>query len=161
MKKLLILSIAGAGFLLTSCGKNSYPTTTSQYPYPRTQSPYPRSEPVIVDRDGRVITKDGRVVGNAGNLPPGQAKKIYGSKSAKIYAPGQRKKQGNVYNRFPPSVIRVDDRYAKRDNSGRAYYLDKNGYVFWRGNDGYYHLDNKYSNSEVNNDRHGNGKNKR
>jgi len=29
---------------------------------------------------------------NVGNLPPGQAKKIYGEKSAKRFAPGQRKK---------------------------------------------------------------------
>lgn len=32
--------------------------------------------------------------GNNG-LPPGKAKKIYGTKSAKPFAPGQRKKQGN------------------------------------------------------------------
>jgi hypothetical protein len=29
---------------------------------------------------------------NAGGLPPGQAKKVTGSKSAKPYAPGQQKK---------------------------------------------------------------------
>jgi hypothetical protein len=29
---------------------------------------------------------------NVNHLPPGQAKKIYGGKSAKAYAPGQRKK---------------------------------------------------------------------
>ncbi|WP_245977436.1 hypothetical protein [Albibacterium indicum] len=32
--------------------------------------------------------------GNNG-IPPGQAKKIFGTKSAKPFAPGQRKKQGN------------------------------------------------------------------
>lgn len=32
--------------------------------------------------------------GNRG-LPPGQAKKIYGTKSAKPFAPGQRKKHNN------------------------------------------------------------------
>jgi len=30
---------------------------------------------------------------NSGGLPPGQAKKVTGSKSAKPYAPGQQKKQ--------------------------------------------------------------------
>ena len=30
--------------------------------------------------------------GNSGKVPPGQAKKMTGSKSAKKYAPGQRKK---------------------------------------------------------------------
>jgi len=31
--------------------------------------------------------------GNSGKVPPGKAKKITGSKSAKPYAPGQRKKK--------------------------------------------------------------------
>ena len=31
--------------------------------------------------------------GNSGKVPPGQAKKMTGSKSAKPYAPGQRKKK--------------------------------------------------------------------
>ncbi|WP_242691554.1 quinol oxidase subunit 4 [Desertivirga arenae] len=31
--------------------------------------------------------------GRSGNVPPGKAKKITGSKSAKPYAPGQRKKK--------------------------------------------------------------------
>jgi len=33
------------------------------------------------------------VAGNSGKVPPGQAKKITGSKSAKPYAPGQQKKK--------------------------------------------------------------------
>ncbi|MCG2793639.1 MAG: hypothetical protein L6262_08865 [Weeksellaceae bacterium] len=32
-----------------------------------------------------------RTAGNSGNIPPGQAKKIYGTKSAKPFAPGQNK----------------------------------------------------------------------
>jgi len=43
--------------------------------------PQKRSTPVIVT--------------NGNNLPPGQAKKIYGEKSAKRFAPGQRKKIRN------------------------------------------------------------------
>lgn len=31
-----------------------------------------------------------------GNLPPGQAKKVYGHQSAKAFAPGQQKKHGTV-----------------------------------------------------------------
>lgn len=31
---------------------------------------------------------------NSGKIPPGQAKKMSGSKSAKPYAPGQQKKKG-------------------------------------------------------------------
>lgn len=33
-----------------------------------------------------------RTAGNSGKVPPGQAKKAYGSKSAKPFAPGQQKK---------------------------------------------------------------------
>lgn len=33
-----------------------------------------------------------KTAGNSGKVPPGQAKKATGSKSAKPYAPGQRKK---------------------------------------------------------------------
>jgi len=32
----------------------------------------------------------------AKHLPPGQAKKMYGQKSAKAFAPGQQKKQGGT-----------------------------------------------------------------
>lgn len=35
--------------------------------------------------------------GNPHGLPPGQQKKIYGTKSAKPFAPGQQKKQYNQY----------------------------------------------------------------
>jgi len=36
------------------------------------------------------------VITNGNNLPPGQAKKVYGEKSAKRFAPGQRKKEQNT-----------------------------------------------------------------
>ena len=51
-----------------------------------------KDDRVILDRDGKVIKRDDRVSRNDRNLPPGHAKKKYGGKSAKVYAPGQRKK---------------------------------------------------------------------
>lgn len=39
-----------------------------------------------------------RTAGNSGKVPPGQIKKRTGSKSAKPYAPGQRKK--NKYDKI-------------------------------------------------------------
>ncbi|MFC6099851.1 hypothetical protein [Olivibacter domesticus] len=36
-----------------------------------------------------------RTAGRSGKVPPGQAKKAYGKKSAKQFAPGQRKKNYN------------------------------------------------------------------
>ena len=51
--------------------------------------------PVIVDdRNDRDYDNDRRVR-NRRNLPPGQAKKIYGHQSAKAFAPGQQKKRSN------------------------------------------------------------------
>lgn len=34
-----------------------------------------------------------RTAGNSGKVPPGQAKKVYGTRSAKPFAPGQQKKR--------------------------------------------------------------------
>jgi len=60
------------------------------YPDGRT---YPRDYP---NPDGRY--PDGRGYPTSrypgGNLPPGHAKKVYGHKSAKVFAPGQQKKYG-------------------------------------------------------------------
>ena len=69
---LLILVIA------VSC-RSSRSTTGKQYPRNPglQQQTSTKTYPVHVD---------------GGNLPPGQAKKIYGGQSAKAYAPGQRKK---------------------------------------------------------------------
>ena len=38
-----------------------------------------------------IISCEVRTAGNSGKIPPGQAKKIYGTKSAKPFAPGQNK----------------------------------------------------------------------
>ncbi len=154
MKNLLLLSVVAAS-LLAGCSRNSYPGSPNPYPSPQpypypAPQPSPRDEPVVVTKDGRVISRDGKVIDHAGNLPPGQAKKVYGSKSARVYAPGQRNKQGNVYNSFPPLRILIDERYAQRDKHRRLYYIDQNQYVYWRANDGYYYLDSKYKESKKN-----------
>lgn len=46
------------------------------------------------------------------NLPPGQAKKVYGGKSAKKYAPGQQKKRHGKHGKghHKHDVI-IDNRY--------------------------------------------------
>ena len=126
MKKYILPALAVVIFL-ASCSSTKYPTDPNTYPYPDgrsypRQGPYPKSnpnEPVVVDRQGRVITRDGRVIGNTRNLPPGQAKKIYGSKSAKVYAPGQRKK---VYNDGYYGSRRDDDykKYKGKKYKGKG-----------------------------------------
>lgn len=71
-----------------------------------------RTGQVYRDNNGNVY-KNGRIIeyGNdrsytRKSLPPGQAKKIYGEKSAKRYAPGQRKKM----ERYD------DDRYDRKEH---------------------------------------------
>ncbi|HWV70396.1 MAG TPA: hypothetical protein VN040_01695 [Pseudosphingobacterium sp.] len=39
-----------------------------------------------------------RTAGRSGKVPPGQAKKVYGKKSAKQFAPGQRKNEYRYYD---------------------------------------------------------------
>jgi hypothetical protein len=79
-----------------------------------------------------------------GNLPPGQAKKIYGDKSAKRYAPGQRKKYGSNYHIYPLIILRRPDIIIGRYNDGRNYYKDPEGFIYWEGYDDRFYLDKKY-----------------
>ena len=79
------------------------------------------------------------------SLPPGQAKKVYGSRSARPYAPGQRKKYG-VYRRYPLIIIRTPDIIIGRYNDGRYYYRNPEGYMYWKGYDNRFYLDEKYLN---------------
>lgn len=75
---------------------------------------------------------------NPNNLPPGQAKKIYGDKSAKKYAPGQRKKQ-----RYPLIIARTPDIVIGRAD-GRNFYRNPDGFYYWEGGDGRFYLDDKH-----------------
>lgn len=74
---------------------------------------------------------------NGGNLPPGQAKKIYGGQSAKAYAPGQRKK-------YPLVIVHTTTIVINRYSDGRYYYRNPAGYTYWKGDDGRYYLDEKH-----------------
>ena len=116
---LLILIIA------VSC-RNSRSTTGKQYPRNVPAETPTRSAPVYVD---------------GGNLPPGQAKKIYGSQSAKTYAPGQRKKYGN---RHPLIIVYSPGIVISRYSDGRYYYRNTAGYTYWKGYDGRYYIDEKH-----------------
>jgi len=116
---LLILVIA------VSCRSNRS-TTGRQYPRnPPTETPT-KTYPVYVD---------------GGNLPPGQAKKVYGSQSAKPYAPGQRKKYAN---RYPLVIVHTAGIVIRQYSDGRYYYRNTAGYTYWKGYDGRYYIDEKH-----------------
>jgi hypothetical protein len=79
--------IAGALLMLAaSCSRNSHPTGP-RYP---TDRPAPRNGEVIYRPDGTIIVVPRRT--ETARLPPGQQKKIYGHRSAKVFAPGQQRK---------------------------------------------------------------------
>ena len=117
---LLIVVIA------VSCRSNRS-TTGRQYPRNSpTETPTKTYPPVYAD---------------GGNLPPGQAKKVYGGQSAKAYAPGQRKKYGNHY---PLVIVYSPAIVIKKHSDGRYYYVNTAGYTYWKGYDGRYYIDEKH-----------------
>ncbi len=139
MKMLKILQTVTLFFILiiaVSC-RSSKPTTGRQYPrsspppeeYPtRTPNEYPAKTTPVVYKEST-------------SLPPGQAKKVYGDKSAKAYAPGQRKKYAA---RYPLIIVRTPDIVVTRDKDGRSYYKNKEGIVYWKGSDDRFYVDEKH-----------------
>lgn len=133
MKMIKILQTVGlfSIFVLVLSCRTSRPVYEERYP-PGEYPSYPPSYPPPIYSPG------------PNNLPPGQAKKIYGSRSARPYAPGQRKKYGYTYRRYPLIVIRTPDIIIGRYNDGRYYYRNPDGLMYWRGYDDRFYLDEKY-----------------
>jgi hypothetical protein len=98
------------------------------------QAPRENQPPVVVNTKKPVSTE---------KLPPGQAKKIYGDKSAREYAPGHQKKNGNSTN-YPLIIIRTPDIVISKHTDGRYYYQNSAGYYYWQGNDDRFYLDEKH-----------------
>lgn len=122
---ILMLLIAFAA----SCGTRR---TTTQYPdrreYPGERYPNDRNYP----RDERTTHR----------LPPGHAKKVYGHKSAKVFAPGQHKKYG--YGRYPLILKRSPGMYISRNRDGKYYYKNSDGFYYWQGYDDRLYIDERY-----------------
>ena len=130
---ILIAIIAFAASCRTSRTDPDYPTNR-RYPYPEERrNPYPDDRRVVITNDP-----------NPNNLPPGQAKKVYGGRSARPYAPGQRKKQYEYSRRVPLIIIRTPDIRIGRSNDGRYYHRNSDGYTYWQGYDNRYYLDDQY-----------------
>ncbi len=90
---MLTIVLASCGSSRTTTSKR-YPYPGSPYPYPDNRYPYPDSRyPSGYPYPGNYPADRYPDYGRYPNhLPPGQAKKVYGNKSARVYAPGQRKK---------------------------------------------------------------------
>lgn len=73
-------------------------------------------------------------------LPPGHAKKVYGHKSARSHAPGQRKKYG--YRSLV--IVRRPGMDIMRTRDGRYYYTSAEGLYYWRGYDDRLYLDERF-----------------
>jgi len=115
MKKLFntsVVALIALVLVLSSCG-SSRNTTTKRYPYPGSPYPYPDSRyPQGNPYPGNYPSDRYPDYGRYPNsYPPGHAKKIYKSKSARVYAPGQRKK----YDRYDRRDSRNDRKYRNND----------------------------------------------
>ncbi|HEU5167048.1 MAG TPA: hypothetical protein VFU29_15965 [Chitinophagaceae bacterium] len=135
MKMIKILQTASLFSIIifaVSC-RSSRPVYEGRYP-PREYPSYPPPPPPPVYYPGPQ------------NLPPGQAKKVYGGRSARPYAPGQRKKYDYSYRRYPLIIIRTPEIIIGRYNDGRYYYQNPEGYMYWKGYDDRFYLDEKYLN---------------
>ena len=82
-------------------------------------------------------------------LPPGHAKKVYGHKSARTHAPGQRKKYG--YRAL--IIVRKPGMDIRRTRDGRYYYTNADGFYYWEGYDHRLYLDERHL-SQIEYDRH-------
>jgi hypothetical protein len=117
------------GSVIYPDGTIHHPNGVYTYPKNRTQR-YPDGRVLYPDGtvrypDGRVLNPNGGVVNrnnvyrypqNGRWLPPGQAKKLYGKKSAREFAPGQRKKL-NGNDRRDNGFFNGDDRRDNNDNA--------------------------------------------
>lgn len=145
-----IFLVGGLAFTLASCGSsnpyygNRYPDTS--YPnggvYRAPDGSVYRQGDVYRDTNGNVyqngrilrrgvygqpgvLSRNGNVYGNQRQLPPGQAKKIYGGK-ATDYAKGQQKKRGGYYGN-DRNWRNDDDRYENgRYQKGQNKNWNKN-----------------------------------
>lgn len=129
-----LLSIIATIVLLASCSSGN---NTGRSPFPQSDPPFPQPEPKVI-----IVEQPER------RLPPGQAKKIDGSKCAKYYAKGWCKKHNRNNHYRPEAVIIVPFGYAKLASNGAWYYDDDKGYRYWKGANDYYYLDSRYANAD-------------
>lgn len=112
-----------------SCGTQRYPDRRE---YPEERYPNDRRYPERYPNDNR----------EAHRLPPGHAKKVYGHKSAKAHAPGQRKKYG--YRSYPLVMRRSKGMNIGRSRDGRYYYKNHDGFYYRQGYDDRLYLDERH-----------------
>ena len=126
---ILMLLIAFAA----SCGTSR---STSEYPdrrnYPGNRYPNERRYPDSYPREDRSTHR----------LPPGHAKKVYGNKSARSHAPGQRKKYGR--GTYPLVISARRNMHLSRTRDGRNYYRNSKGFYYWQGYDNRLYLDQQH-----------------
>src|SRR6186997_2883482 len=118
MKMIKILQTAGlfSILIIVVSCRSSRPVYEERYP-PREYPSYPPPPPPPVYYPGPQ------------NLPP-----------------GQRKKYGYANHRYPLIVVRTPDIRIGRYNDGRYYYRNPEGYMYWKGYDDRFYLDEQYLN---------------
>ena len=116
------------GTIIYNDGSRKLPNGTVYYPNGSNRNPRSVNRTIddILHPNRNYPNTDRRVYDNRGNLPPGQAKKIYGG-SARDYAPGHNKGNGKgngkVKNRRDDDHDEDEkwDRRDDNDNEGRGH----------------------------------------
>jgi len=120
MKKLIVPGLSVFSIiLLVSCYSRTIVRTTPPPP--------PAPPPVVV------------VEKKESHLPPGQAKKIYGEKSAKDFAPGQQKKRGGY-----ALIVVINTGMKVTIMDGRRCYRNDDEVIYWEGIDGRFYVDERF-----------------
>ena len=119
--------------IAASCGtSHSVPGYPDRRDYPDNRYPDERRYPDSYPRDNRSTHR----------LPPGHEKKVYGNKSARSHAPGQRKKYGN--RNYPLIINPGHNMHLSRTRDGRYYYRNSDGFYYWQGYDNRLYLDQQH-----------------
>lgn len=131
----------GLAVMMASCGSSRQFPGQSPYPdrYPNYPPPQRQDGPVVIVTDPR-------------NLPPGQAKKIYGQKSARNFAHSKRNGHRYCCSHYRPAlVLNLPLNRASRNSNGRYYYQDELGAFYDYGRDGRFYLDENRFNRDFDN----------
>jgi hypothetical protein len=114
----------------------TFTSCRSSREYPERRYPERDRQIVIAERD---------------RIPPGQAKKIYGDRSARGYSHGHNNGHNKRYSdygriryRYPLIIVRTPDIIISRYNDGRYYYRNERNFMYWQGNDGRFYLEDQY-----------------
>lgn len=150
--KHMLLPVAGfIAMTAFTTGCRTAKTTTTNPPPKVVIVPGEKTDPGV-----RIVTTPASVPTKT--LPPGQAKKVTGDKSAKSHAPGQLKKTSGeqsavahapgqqkkvtiIRKKYPLIIVKTPALIVHKHTNGKYYHRNNDGLYYWKGDDGKFYLD--------------------